>query len=137
MGAWDWLTLVLNSVEDTAMNSHRRLRVWQLVKRLVIIVYKLSRALPVEEKYVAVSQIRRAAWSVSNNIAEGNARLGFKERRRFFDHALGSLAEVDSMVDGLCELYDLESALICEVLDLRVGITHGLFTMIRRGRAPT
>ncbi len=100
-------------------------------------VYKLSRALPVEEKYVAISQIRRAAWSVSNNIAEGNARLGFKERRRFFDTALGSLAEVDSMVDTLCELYDLDSASIREVMDLRVGITHGLFTMIRRGRAPT
>ena len=88
------------------MDGHRELWTRQQAQQLLKEVYRLTRALPVEERYVASSQIRRAAWSVSNNIAEGNAKRGRPEMRRFLDIAIGSLAEVDSMVAGLTSLYD-------------------------------
>ena len=53
------------------MNGHQKLEVWQLVGKLIDVVYDLTRVLPLEEKYAASTQIRRAAWSVQNNIAEG------------------------------------------------------------------
>ncbi len=116
------------------MNTHRQLRVWQSARKLVNYVYKLTRALPPEEKYVAASQMRRAAWSVHNNIAEGNAKFGYNERRRFFDVALGSLAEVDAMAVTLTDLYDVEEQLIEDIDGLRADISGGLFAMLRRGR---
>jgi len=58
------------------MDGHTKLPLWQAARRLVGEIYALTRELPAEERFVAVAQLRRAAWSVSNNIAEGNARRG-------------------------------------------------------------
>jgi len=80
------------------MDRHRELPVWQLSRKLVGAIYQLTRQLPQEERYVLIPQLRRAAWSVSNNVAEGNAKLGRRELRRYLDTAIGSLAEIDSMM---------------------------------------
>jgi four helix bundle protein len=114
------------------MDSHRSLRVWQRAGDLVLLVYRISARLPREERYVAVSQIRRAAWSVQNNIAEGNAKLGGREKRRFLDCALASLAEVDSMLATLARLYPLHPTMTARANKLRQEINGGLFAMIRR-----
>jgi len=116
------------------MNGHRKLEVWQLAGKLIDVVYDLTRALPLEEKYAASTQIRRAAWSVQNNIAEGYARLGPGELRRFFDISLGSLAEVDSMSAKLSEIYELDAKALKRLDRLRWSITKLLFTMLRRKR---
>lgn len=57
-------------------------------------VYGLLRKLPPEEKAALVPQLRRAALSVSNNIAEGHGRWHFQECIRFCLIARGSVAEV-------------------------------------------
>jgi four helix bundle protein len=89
------------------MDTHRHLRVWRDARRLVSATYRLTKLLPADERYVVVPQLRRAAWSVQDNIAEGNAKLGRREMRRFFDASIGSLAEIDSMVITLPDLYSL------------------------------
>ncbi len=116
------------------MNSHRKLNTWNAASRLVSVVYRITDALPPRETYVVNAQLRRAAWSVSNNIAEGNAKRGKPERRRFFDAALGSLAEIDSMVGTLLSIYELDANLIAEVERLRRQVTAGIFSMLRKGR---
>ncbi|MDH3456343.1 MAG: four helix bundle protein [Gemmatimonadota bacterium] len=116
------------------MNRHRRLRTWQSARELVRLIYKVTEALPVEEKYVASAQLRRAAWSVVNNIAEGNGKLGRAEMRRFFDTALGSLAEIDSMLATLAHLYPLESNITTGFEQLRRDINRGVFTMLKQSR---
>jgi four helix bundle protein len=75
--------------------------------------------------------MRRAAWSVVNNIAEGNARLGRAERRKFFDTAIASLAEVDAMIDVLASMYQVGDEVIQEIEQLRRDINGGLFLMLR------
>lgn len=59
-------------------------------------VYKLTEALPDQERYGLTAQMRRAAVSVPSNIAEGAARASRKEFAQFLHHALGSLAELDT-----------------------------------------
>jgi hypothetical protein len=56
------------------MDGHAKLRVWQDARQLVVEVCACTRDLPADERYVTGPQLRRAVWSVSNNIAEGNAR---------------------------------------------------------------
>jgi len=73
-----------------------------------------------------VAQLRRAAWSVANNIAEGNARRGRGELRQFLNVAIGSLAEVDGMVDTLPDLYPLDEQNLAAIEVLRQEITRGL-----------
>lgn len=78
--------------------------------------------------------MRRAAWSVPTNIAEGNAKRGRGELRRYLDCALGSLGEVDTWLAGLGDLYKLDGESVVEIEDLRRRITAGIFAVLRRGR---
>ncbi len=57
-------------------------------------IYTLIKTLPSEEKYALVPQIRRAAISISNNIAEGHGRWHFKETVQFCRIAKGSVEEI-------------------------------------------
>lgn len=55
--------------------------------------------------------------------------------RRFFDVAIGSLAEIDSMVATRGDLYDLDSRVLADVLALRARTSKRLFSLMRaRGR---
>ena len=57
-------------------------------------VYRLLRQLPAEEKYCLGSQMRRAAISITNNIAEGHGRWHYQENLRFCRISRGSVDEV-------------------------------------------
>jgi len=85
-------------------NSHKKLRVWQHAIKLVVHVYATQRAFPKYELYALCDQLRRAVVSIPSNIAEGNARQHERERKQFFHVALGSLAEVESLLEVACQL---------------------------------
>ncbi len=57
-------------------------------------IYKLIKTLPSDEKYALEMQMRRAAISISNNIAEGHGRWHFKETVQFCRIAKGSVEEI-------------------------------------------
>ena len=56
-------------------------------------VYRVAKRLPQEEKFGLTSQIRCAAVSVTNNIAEGHGRFHFLEQTKFMLQSRGSLEE--------------------------------------------
>ena len=57
-------------------------------------VYRLLKQLPPEERYALTEQMRRAAISVTNNIAEGHGRWHYQENTRFCRIARGSIDEL-------------------------------------------
>ena len=57
-------------------------------------IYSLIRKLPEEEKYNLASQMRRAATSLTNNIAEGHGRYHYQENIQFCRQSRGSLSEL-------------------------------------------
>jgi four helix bundle protein len=76
------------------MLPYERLQAWQKGHRLVLRIYQATQNWPKQELYGLVSQTRRAACSVPMNIAEGTAKRGTRELRRFLDISLGSLSEL-------------------------------------------
>lgn len=81
------------------MQKHRNLLAWQQCRDLSVLVYRVTLSFPKDERFGLTSQLRRAAVSATSNIAEGHARLGASEYSRFLSIALGSLAEVDSLIE--------------------------------------
>jgi len=79
--------------------GYRKLRVWQAADRLAHKVYKLTKNFPKSELFGLVSQLRRAALSVPTNLVEGQARKGRKELKQFAAMALGSLSEVEYLLE--------------------------------------
>ncbi len=73
--------------------AFERLELYQHARAFRVRIYKLSRLLPKDE-YKLKIQMRDAARSVTNCIAEGHGRYTFKDRRRFFVDARGSLQEL-------------------------------------------
>jgi 23S rRNA-intervening sequence protein len=57
-------------------------------------MYGVARRLPDFEKFVLADQIRRAALSLTNNIAEGHGRFHFLDQIKFMLQARGSLEEL-------------------------------------------
>ncbi len=78
------------------------LQVWHKAMNLAKGVYLYCRVLPVEERFGLCDQMRRAAVSVTSNIAEGHGRYTDKEFLRFLSIAHGSLSELKAQL-LLCE----------------------------------
>src|SRR5947207_15699923 len=76
------------------MLPYARFRAWKLSYELTLDVYRITATFPKHELYGLTSQSRRAAFSVVANIAEGSAKRGSAEFRRYLDIALGSLSEL-------------------------------------------
>ena len=81
------------------MRPHRTLEAWKESIQLVKEIYILTREFPSEEKYGLISQLRRAAVSISLNIAEGAARQSDKEYVKFLFISEGSISEVDTILE--------------------------------------
>lgn len=78
--------------------SYKELRVWQEALSLAAEVYRLTEQFPRHEVYGLRNQVRRAAVSVSSNIAEGKGHRSDLEFVHFLFHARGSLLEVETQL---------------------------------------
>ena len=78
---------------------HKKLDVYHWAMVLVEEIYKATSVYPKEERFVLVSQLRRAAISVCSNIAEGAARKSKAEKQRFYEIARSSLVELDTQLE--------------------------------------
>ena len=92
------------------MPPFERLDAWHRCHELTLAVYVATAAWPKSELYGLVSQLRRAAVSAEANIAEGAAKRGRREFRRFLDIALGSLSEVACLLRIAADLGYLHGA---------------------------
>lgn len=92
------------------------LEVYQKAKALRRRVYKVVKLLPDEEKYALAVQMRKAAVSVTNNIAEGYGRHNWQNNIQFCRISVGSLLE---LVDDFNVCEDEDYAKHEHILDIR------------------
>ena len=77
------------------------LEVYKAARKVRGRVYKLATLLPEQEKYALAQQMRRAAVSLTSNIAEGYGRHHRQEGTQFCRQSRGSLYELVDQV-GVC-----------------------------------
>ena len=112
---------------------YQRLRAWQSCHQLALATYRVTQSFPKSEMYGMTSQMRRAAFSAAANLAEGSAKRGPREFRRFLDITLGSLAEMSYAILFVRELGYLSDADWKELDTLRSDagkLTWGLYRLI-------
>jgi len=85
-------------------NSVQDLEVWRVAIEIVKDVYAMTRSWPREELYGLTSQSRRAAVSVPANLAEGAGRNNAGDFSRFAQIALGSIYELDTLLEIAAQL---------------------------------
>jgi four helix bundle protein len=78
------------------MFRFEKLGVWQKAVGFADRVYAVTREFPDAERFGLTSQMRRAAVSISSNVAEGSGRMSDKDFAHFVEVAYGSLMEVVS-----------------------------------------
>ena len=80
------------------MQDYTKLEIWKAAIEIDELTYKLSQTFPKSEQYGLMSQMQRAAVSVSSNIAEGCSRRTKPDFIRFLEIALGSCFELESQL---------------------------------------
>jgi four helix bundle protein len=83
-------------MEEQEMNyqTFEDLDAYKIAREFRKAMYGVARRLPDSEKFGLVSQVRRAAVSLTNNIAEGHGRFHYLDQIKFMFQARGSLEEL-------------------------------------------
>lgn len=108
---------------------HKNLDCWKKGFDFVLEIYRVTRHFPTEEKFGLTSQLRRAAVSVPTNIAEGAGRKSSREFVNFLSIALGSIAELDTLLLLSWKLEFLpekEAEVLINELDVIGKLVYGL-----------
>jgi four helix bundle protein len=80
------------------MRDFRQLKVWEKSHAISLAIYAATQRFPKDELYGLTSQMRRAAVSISANIAEGCGKKGDAEFHRYLLIAMGSSSELEYLL---------------------------------------
>lgn len=83
---------------DNKIKSFTDLIVWKKGHELVLMAYRATDSFPLKEQFSLTNQMRRAAVSITSNIAEGFSRQSQKEKIQFYSMAKGSLTELQNQL---------------------------------------
>jgi four helix bundle protein len=87
-------TSVNTATAAKPVRDFKDLEVWRTARELRRALYRVAKSLPDVEKFGLAGQLRRAAISVTANIAEGYGRFGYQENAQMCRLARGSLYEL-------------------------------------------
>ena len=98
------------------MFGHRTLIAWQKAMDLTVACYTVSSSIRRWRHGVLANQLLRASISVPANIAEGHGRGTDKDYAHFLDISMGSLGELDTLVELSHRLHLVKAATTTELL---------------------
>ena len=117
------------------MRDYRKIEAWKLADDLTVDIYQSTRSFPREEIYGLTSQLRRAAYSVPANVAEGAARESKRDYLHFLYLARASLAEAQyflHLAQRLTYLTEAQYASLDEHARRTFACLHGLIQAVEK-----
>jgi len=102
--------------KESPHSTFEDLEVYQVAREFRKAMYRVAKQLPDIEKFGLTSQVRRAALSLTNNIAEGHGRYHYLDQIKFTLQSRGSLEE---LIDDLNVCEDERYLLIKEIAFLK------------------
>ncbi|MFZ5390950.1 MAG: four helix bundle protein [Patescibacteria group bacterium] len=110
------------------------LNVWKQAHTLVLEIYGLTKNFPREELYSLSDQLKRAAVSITSNIAEGFGRRSYAEKIYFYSIAQGSLTELQNQLIVARDVNYLSKDSYNKIDDLSVNVNKLLNGLLRKTR---
>lgn len=114
------------------MGNFKDLKAWQYARRLAVLSNGFIARLPESEKDGLADQWRRATYSVVLNIAEGAAKKGAREFRRYLDAARASLHEIEAILDLVVALGYLRPEQIAPLEATRAECAKTVYGLLRK-----
>jgi four helix bundle protein len=121
------------------MMPYERFEAWRLCHELALVTYRVTETFPKRETYGLAAQARSAAFSAAANIAEGSAKRGRREFRRYLDMSLGSLAELSyvfRLATDLGFVASEEANGLFKARERAAVMTWKLYDAVRGSRGP-
>lgn len=106
--------------------AFEQLEVYQIARQYVKNIYELSGTFPAKEDFALTSQIRRAAVSITSNVAEGTSRFSLKDKSHFVEIAYGSLMETYSQLQVAVDLGYISQESMVQITPLVVELRNKL-----------
>jgi four helix bundle protein len=76
------------------MAIYQRIKAWERCHELCVAVYQATKSWPVDERFGLILRHAEQSIRAAANIAEGSAKNGSAESRRYLNISLGSLSEL-------------------------------------------
>ncbi len=118
--------------ESAVVQDFRNLKVWRRSHELSLAVYGSTQSFPTTETYALTNQIRRAAVSISTNIAEGRGRGSDADFGRFLQMAMGSASEVEYLLLLARDLSYLSKESCADLQGLTIEVKRMLVALLRK-----
>jgi four helix bundle protein len=104
-----------------SISSFEDLVVWQESQNFAVKIYTITKDFPKDEIFAMTSQLRRAATSISANLAEGFGRSSTNDKLHFYTMAYGSLLEVKNFLYLAEKLHYINKATLEECIQLSIS----------------
>ena len=112
-----------NSSNREYLLGHERFKAYQYSIRFVAKIVTIQEMIPRGHGEL-IDQLRRAAFSIPLNIAEGSGRISKNDRRKFYTIARGSCLECGAIVDVCFILNFIDKPKMVEAKQLLVHIVN-------------
>jgi four helix bundle protein len=117
------------------IKSFTDLIAWQNGHKLVLEIYQITKNWPNQEVFGLIIQIRRAAVSITSNIAEGFSRSSYKDKCKFYSIALGSLTEVQNQALIARDLAYLNKEQFNKIAEQTILVSKLINGLIKKSRS--
>jgi len=121
--------------DKNKIRSFTDLNAWKEGHSLVLVIYKITKTFPLDEKFGLIDQMRRCVVSTTSNIAEGFSRKTKKEKAQFFYIALGSVTELQNQLLIVRDLSYINTADFKKIADQTVVVSKLINGLIKSSRA--
>lgn len=117
------------------IKSFTDLIVWKQSHLLVLSIYTITQSFPKTEIFSLTDQIKRAAVSITSNIAEGFSRHSYKEKLQFYYLSLGSLTELQNQLLIARDIGYIDTATFNKIAEQTISIQKLLNAFITKTKS--
>lgn len=124
-----------STFSSAKISSFTDLEAWKKGHELVLMIYRSTDTFPSSEKFGLANQLRRAAVSITSNVAEGFSRQSYREKVQFYATALGSVTEVQNQIIIARDVSYIDAITFTNIMQSSIHVNKLLNGLIKKSKS--